>query len=324
MQEIEKSTQPRPTLVVLAAGIGSRYGGLKQIDPIGPSGELIIDYSVYDALQAGFGAVVFVVSESILSAFRERVGQTIETRCDTSYVLQRIEDVPHGFRVPPARQKPWGTAHATRSCRNVVRTPFAVINADDFYGHSAFQTLCNRLQSAQDRDGVYDYCLVGYHLQDTLSEHGHVARGICTVDPDGYLGEIHERTQIRQFGSVAKYTEDGEHWIEIPGETTVSMNMWGFTPSLFAELEARFVTFLQEGRRHDIHTAEFFLPEVVGDLVKENRASVQVLPTRERWFGVTYPQDRSRVRHSILDLVRQGLYPADLWRGTRQSRPSQK
>jgi hypothetical protein len=301
-----------PTLVVMAAGIGSRYGGLKQTDPVGPNGEIIIDYSIYDALNAGFGRVIFVITKDIEESFRARVGRTIEKRCETTYVFQKIENVPEGFEVPPDRQKPWGTGHATLSCRNVVHSPFAVINADDFYGRSSYQTLGDYLRSAQDRDGVYDYCMIGYVLGNTLTEHGHVARGVCTVNQDGYLVEIHERRRIEKSGESVRYTEDGETWVEISGESVVSMNMWGFTPSLFPELEARFRHFLQENR-DNIQKAEYFLPDVVGDLIGENKARVRVLSTNERWFGVTYKQDKPRVKQAIRDLIRQGVYPENLW-----------
>lgn len=307
---------PKPTLVVLAAGIGRRYGGLKQIEPLGPNGEIIIDYSIYDALNAGFGKVVFVIKQDIEEALRERVGKTIEKRCETAYVFQRIGDVPEGFEAPPDRQKPWGTAHATLSCRNVVHSPFAVINADDFYGRSSYQTLCDYLKNAQDRGGVYDYSMVGYVLENTLTEHGHVARGVCTVDQDGFLVEIHERTRIEKFGEISKYTEGGEHWVEIPKGSIVSMNMWGVTPSLFSELEARFPRFLQKNS-DNIQKAEYFLPDVVDDLLKETRATVKVLSTNERWYGVTYQQDKPRVKEAIRDLIRRGVYPEDLWSDVR-------
>jgi hypothetical protein len=302
----------KPTLVVMAAGIGSRYGGLKQIDPIGPNGEIIIDYSIYDALNAGFGKVVFVIKEDVKEAFREKVGKTIEKRCETTYVFQKIENVPEGFEVPPGRRKPWGTGHATLSCRNVVHSPFAMINADDFYGRSSYQTLCDYLKNARDRDEVYDYCMIGYVLESTLTEHGHVARGVCTVSQGGYLAEIHERRRIEKFGEIAKYTEDGENWIEIPEGSVASMNIWGFTPSLFSELEARFPQFLQKNSDR-IQKAEYFLPDVVGDLLKEKRATVKVLATNERWFGVTYQQDKPRVKRAIGDLIRRGVYPENLW-----------
>ncbi len=306
----------KPTLVVMAAGIGSRYGGLKQVDPIGPHGELIIDYSIYDALQVGFGQVVFVVKKDIEEAFRERVGRPLEKRCDTRYVFQELEDLPPGYKVPPNRQKPWGTAHATFSARKAVQTPFAVINADDFYGRSSFQILRGYLERAQDRDGVYDYCMVGFVLENTLTEHGYVARGVCTVDPAGYLAEIRERTRIEKLGHVAKYTEDGANWVEIPKGTSVSMNLWGFTPSIFSELEIRFSPFLQ-ANSGNLEKAEYFLPDVVGALLKEGKARVQVLPTKERWFGVTYQQDKLTVKQAIADLIRQGVYPENLWEGVK-------
>ena len=302
----------KPTLVVMAAGIGSRYGGLKQIDPVGSNGEVIIDYSIYDALNAGFGKVVFVIEKDIEEAFRERVRRTIEKRCETTYVFQKIEDVPEGFEVPPGRQKPWGTGHATLICKDVVHSPFAVINADDFYGRSSYQILCNHLKDARDRDGVYDYCMIGYVLENTLTEHGHVARGVCTVSQDGHLAEIHERRWIEKFGEIAKYTEDSENWIEIPKRSVVSMNMWGFTPSLFSELEARFPQFLQKNS-DNMQKVEYFLPDVIGDLLKEKKVAVKVLSTNERWFGVTYQQDKPRVKQAVRDLVRQGVYPENLW-----------
>ena len=302
----------RPTLVVMAAGIGSRYGGLKQIDPVGPNGEIILDYSVYDALKAGFGRVVFVIKKEIERVFRERVGKTIDNQCETAYVFQRLDDVPEGFAVPPDRQKPWGTAHATLTARHVVDTPFAVINADDFYGQSSYRILGDYLRGAQDGGGVYDYCMMGFVLRNTLTEHGHVARGVCRMDGDGFLVGIRELTQIEKSGNDARYTEDGKTWAELPGEGVVSMNMWGFTPSLFSELETRFLPFLRENESN-ILRAEYFLPEAVGKLVAEGRAAVKVLPTEEQWFGVTYRQDKPRVKRAILDLVGRGVYPDNLW-----------
>jgi hypothetical protein len=303
----------------MAAGIGSRYGGMKQIDPIGPNGEIIVDYSIYDALSAGFGRVVFVLKEEIEREFRERVGKTIEERCETVYVMQRIDDLPEGFAVPPGRQKPWGTAHATLSCRHVIDAPFAVINADDFYGRTSYQSICDYLKNAQDRDGVYDYCMIGYVLKNTLTEHGHVARGVCTLNGDGSLVDVREHTWIEKFGEVVKYTEDGENWVEIAAESTVSLNLWGFTPSLFPELQARFVRFLREGGygSQNMRKAEYFLPNAVGDMVQEGKARVQVLPTNERWFGVTYQQDKPRVKQALRELIRRGVYPENLWGDVR-------
>jgi len=304
------------TLVVMAAGIGSRYGGLKQIDQIGPFGEIIIDYSVYDALKAGFTKMVFVISKAIEEDFHERVGRTIAKNCSTVAVFQRLEDVPAGFHVPAGRVKPWGTAHATLCSQNEVDSPFAVINADDFYGRTAFQTIADYLHRARDLDGVADYCMVGYRLDNTLTDHGHVARGICSVDEAGILLNIIERTRIQKYDQSARYTDDGQHWVTLPLETIVSMNIWGFTPSIFSALVERFPRFLMENR-DNIAKAEYFLPNVVGNLILEKRAHVKVLITREKWHGVTYPQDRAEVKAAIQELIHQGMYPENLWAGTK-------
>ena len=303
---------PELTLVVLAAGIGRRYGGLKQIEPIGPSGEIIVDYSVYDALRAGFGRVVFVIRPEIENAFRERVGRSVEQRCETHYVFQTLEDVPAAFSIPPDRRKPWGTAHATLACKDAVDGPFAVVNADDFYGRAAYQALAAHLRRCNEGEGVEDYCVVGYRLEDTLTDHGHVARGVCVVDSHGYLIEIHERTRIEKHGSGARYTEDGEQWFELPPGTTVSMNSWGFMPTLFGELDLRFRRFLGQDPE-TLATAELYLPNVVNELIREGRTTVKVLETKARWFGVTYRQDLPRVQTGVRDLISRGVYPENLW-----------
>jgi NDP-sugar pyrophosphorylase family protein len=299
------------TLVVMAAGIGSRYGGLKQMDPVGPGGEKIVDYSVFDARRAGFEKVVFVIRRDLEEEFRERIGRAIERHVDANYVFQELEPLPAGFRVPKGRVKPWGTAHAVAACRDVVRTPFAVINADDFYGPSAFRLLGDHLRKAEKRKGAHDYCLVGYRLENTLSEHGHVSRGVCAATPDGYLREINERTRVRRRGQRVQYTDDGDTWIDLAADSVVSMNMWGFTPSLFEELEKGFVEFLRE--RGSDPKAEYFLPARIGDLVASRRARVKVLPTDEKWFGITYPEDRVLVEQAVTERVEAGLYPPSLW-----------
>lgn len=301
-----------PTLIVMAAGLGSRYGGIKQIEPVGPHSATLLDYAVFDALRAGFGRVVFVISEAIEAPFRERFGTTIEQHCDVAYVIQRLADVPPGFVVPPERRKPWGTGQAVLSCRDEVAGPFAVINADDFYGRAAFETLAGYLALAEDKGGVYDYCMVGYVLENAITEHGHVSRGVCTVDDDGFLVYIRERTHIEQRGVGIAYTEDGETWIDIPAHATVSMNIWGFTRSLFDELEGRFPLFLRENAQN-LLKAEFFLPNIVGDLVQERKARVRVLTSSARWFGVTYKEDRPRVEQAIRGLIDAGVYPENLW-----------
>lgn len=302
----------KPTLVVMAAGLGSRYGGLKQIDPIGPNGEIIIDYSIYDAVKAGFGKVVFIIKEELKDVFYETIGKRIEKQIETEYVFQKLDDVPVDFEVPFDRKKPWGTAHAVMSCRNVVDTPFAVINADDYYGAEAFKVLSQYLSDTSESKAVYEYSMVGFVVENTLTEHGHVARGVCRVDSDGYLKEIHERTRIEKFGEVTKYTEDGENWIEIQKGSIVSMNTWGFTPSIFNELEVRFSQFL-ESSKDNILKAEYFLPEVVGSLLAEKKAICKVLTSNDRWYGVTYQEDKPLVKQAISDLIQKGIYPKKLW-----------
>ncbi|HCP32058.1 TPA: nucleotidyltransferase [Candidatus Acetothermia bacterium] len=302
----------KPTLVVMAAGIGSRYGGIKQIDPVGPSGEILLDYSVYDALRSGFGKIVFIIRREIEEAFRCRVEPTIGRRCEIQYVQQSLDAVPKGFGVPPAREKPWGTAHAVFLCKEVIDGPFAVINADDFYGRTSFRSLRGYLDGAQDRDGAFSISIIGYRLKNTLTEYGHVSRGVCTVTSDGHLLNIKEQKRVKLFGSAIKYAEDDGSWTKIPGETIVSMNMWGFTPSILGELEARFARFLR-AHAGDIETAEYLLPDVVGELVREKKAFVRVLPTHERWFGVTYPKDKATAQQAIGELTRRGVYPEDLW-----------
>jgi hypothetical protein len=286
------------TLLVMAAGIGSRYGGLKQIDPVGPNGEIVVDYSVYDALWAGFDKVVFVIRREIEGAFRERIGRTVESRVETAYVFQELDRLP--------------TGHAILCARDSVVTPFAAINADDFYGRTAFAALAEHLRNAGDSGGIYDYAMVGYVLENTLSEHGHVARGVCEAGADGCLVDIRERKRVRSSPDGVKFAGDDGAWVGLPAGSFVSMNIWGFTPSLFGELEARFPAFLRDSAA-EILKAEFLIPEVVGSLVRKGKARVRVLPTAEKWFGVTYPEDRPRVQAAIREIVARGIYPEDLW-----------
>mgnify|MGYP000947965798 FL=1 len=302
----------KPTLAIMASGIGSRYGGLKQIDPVGPNGEIIIDYSIYDALKAGFGKVVFIINRDIEKAFKENIGCRIEKVINTTYVYQSVEDLPEGFKIPVKRTKPWGTAHAVLCCRNVIKTPFAVINADDFYGSRSFLRLAEYLKDIGKSGIGYQYCMVGFQLENTLTENGYVSRGVCSVDTDGYLNDIYERTRIQKFGKVAKYSENGEDWIEIPAGSIVSMNMWGFTTDFFHELEQQFPLFLRNNR-DNILKAEYFLPTVVNRLISSNKAKVKVLPTDEKWYGVTYKEDKPFVKEAILNRIQQGIYPKNLW-----------
>jgi len=300
-----------PQLVVMAAGIGSRYGGLKQMDPVGPGGEIILDYAVYDAMQAGFDEVVFIINKNIEDAFKERVGNAIANRVKVSYAIQDLADLPEGFEVPEERKKPWGTAHAVRAARNVVNRPFAVINADDYYGRSAFQKLGDYLTSATDKDGVADFCMVGYVLRNTLTEHGHVARGICQVSSDGMLESIVERVKIQPIDGKVKYTVDDTNWIEIDSESIVSMNMWGFTPSYMDALDRYFPRFLEENIAKP--KAEYFVPWVVDQMIRNNEATVKVLPTNEKWFGVTYRPDMAMAQQSVRKKIAEGIYPEKLW-----------
>ena len=301
-----------PQLVVMAAGIGSRYGGLKQVDPVGPSGEIVLDYAVYDAIRAGFAGVVFVIRRDIEEVFRDKVGRSIEQRIDTRYVFQEITALPSPFTVPEGRTKPWGTGHAVLSAAGAVAAPFAVINADDYYGRQSFQALADHLRAARDAGGVYDFSMVAFHLQNTVTEHGHVARGVCTATADGHLATIVERTRIETSGGRIRFTEDGgATWTELPGDTPVSMNMWGFTPGFMNELRQRFPAFLQKSAGNP--KAEYFLPSVVNDLVQEGKARVRVLPTAEKWYGVTYQEDKPELKAFIQSQVNSGRYPEKLW-----------
>ena len=312
-QKKEKQTMPDPTLVILAGGIGSRYGGLKQADPIGPNGELIIHYSVWDALRAGFGHVVFLIRREIEDAFRERIGNQVEQHTDVTYVFQDLENIPAGFSIPAGRVKPWGTGHAVLCCKDAVHTNFAAINADDFYGATAFQALAGYLQTAADTGDQYEYSMVGYVLSNTLSEHGSVARGVCQVGPGGYLESVRERRHIIQTPEGPQFKDESGDFHPLSPDCLVSMNMWGFTPSFFGELETRFRAFLERDAATESLSSEFLLPDVVNDLVERGKARVKVLPTSEKWFGVTYQADRPMVRAAIDSLVAGGHYPAELW-----------
>jgi UTP-glucose-1-phosphate uridylyltransferase len=299
-----------PTLLVLAAGMGSRYGGLKQVDGVGPNGEAIIDYCVYDALRAGFSKLVFVIRRDIEKAFREAVGDRFERRTQVEYTFQELDMLPAGFTVPPTRQKPWGTAHAVLVSAGKIREPFAVINADDFYGADSFRVLAQHLRTARDT-GVADYSLVGYTLRNTLSDHGTVSRGVCRADGQGYLQSVVERTKIEKDGAGARFVDEHGQWQRLTGDEPVSMNMWGFTPSVFENLRHEFEKFLR-ARAHD-PKSEFFIPTPVNDLISAGQARVKVLPTTSSWFGITYREDKPAVINSIQRLVAQGDYPANLW-----------
>jgi hypothetical protein len=296
----------KPTLLVLAAGMGSRYGGLKQIDPVGPNGETIIDYSIFDAIRAGFGKLVFVIRHDIESAFREAIGARFEKRLPVEYVFQELDKLPAGFSVPEGRTKPWGTTQAILMAADVIREPFAAINADDFYGAEGYRLLAQHLQS-----GTADYAMVGFILRNTLSDFGSVARGVCRVDANNYLQTIAELTKIERDGSGAKDTSSTGQITKLTGDEPVSMNMWGFTPALFPQLQQAFTQFLK--RSGNELKSECYIPMTVGELVGAKQARVKVLQTKDSWFGVTYREDRPRVVESIQALIKRGDYPKALW-----------
>ena len=303
----------KPVLVIMAAGMGSRYGGLKQIDPIDPQGHIIMDFSLYDARRAGFEKAVFIIKKENEEVFRECIGNRVSEYMEVAYVFQDLANIPSGYEVPEGRVKPWGTGHAVLSCIDEVDGPFAVINADDYYGSKAFQLIYDFLTANQD-DEKFRYAMVGYILKNTLTENGHVARGICQMDENGYLTGLHERTRIEKTRTGAAYTEDeGKTWVEVPEDSLVSMNMWGFSGSILNALKEKFPAFLQENLEKNPLKCEYFLPFVVDELLAEDKATVQVLKTEDRWFGVTYQEDKAMVVKAIQELKNQGLYPQNLW-----------
>lgn len=301
----------KPTLVIMAAGMGSRYGGLKQIDPVDEQGHIIMDFSIYDAMAAGFEKIVFVIKKANEQVFKESIGNRVSEKIQVEYVYQELSKIPEGFTVPEGREKPFGTGHAILCCKDVLDGPFAVINADDYYGKHAYLALYDYLMNHQD-DEKYRYAMVGYALKNTLTENGHVARGICKTDAQGYLEEIVERTHIEKRGEGAAFTEDdGKNWTEVSTDSIVSMNMWGFSQSLLKELEMGFVEFLKNEIPANPLKAEYFLPTAVGKLLKEDKASVRVLTSQDKWYGVTYKEDKKMVVDAIAGLERQGLYPKE-------------
>lgn len=304
----------KPALVILAAGMGSRYGGLKQIDPIDDKGHVIIDFSIYDAIEAGFEKIVFIIKKENEDAFRDTIGRRVEPFAQVEYVFQELSDLPEGFSVPEGRKKPWGTAHAIRCCRDVVKGPFAVINADDFYGKNAFRLIYNYLVSHQD-DELYRYAMVGYLVENTLTENGSVARGVCQTSSEGYLTGIQERTNIIKSENGPAFSEDGGRtWTAIPEGTTVSMNLWGFGSSFFEEIETGFAAFLEQGLKENPEKCEYYIPLVVERLITEGRATVEVLKSTDRWHGVTYKEDKPSVMEAIAKMKAQGDYPDLLWK----------
>ena len=303
----------KPTLVIMAAGMGSRYGGLKQIDPVDEQGDIIMDFSIYDAIKAGFEKVVFIIKEENEADFREAVGNRVSEQIAVSYVYQRLENVPEDFIIPEGRVKPWGTGHAVICASEEVDGPFAVINADDYYGREAFELIYRYLTTHQD-DDKYRYTMVGYRLENTLTENGYVARGVCETNEQGYLRSVTERTRIEKHGDEIAYTkDDGDTWTLLGEDVPVSMNMWGFTESFFVELRRRFPKFLQNALQDNPEKAEYFLPSVVSELLAEDLATVKVLKTSDKWYGVTYQEDKPVVEAAIKKMKEDGKYPVDLW-----------
>lgn len=302
----------KPCLVIMAAGMGSRYGGLKQMDPMDEQGHIIMDFSVYDAREAGFEKVVFIIKKEFEDVFRRTIGDRVSRSMEVAYAFQNLNDLPEGFSVPEGRVKPWGTAHALLSARHVVNGPFVAINADDYYGKQAFHDQYRFLTETEDESSRYHYSMSGYHLANTLTENGHVSRGVCTTDARGYLTDIVERTRIEWKDGVPAYTlDEGVTWTSLPAETPVSMNMWGFGRSFLAETEARFADFLNRGLAENPMKCEYYIPSVVHELLAAGRADVRVMTTPDKWYGVTYKEDKPMVQKAIADMKARGLYPAE-------------
>ena len=293
----------------MAAGMGSRFGGLKQIAPVDEQGHIIMDFSLYDAWRAGFRDLVFIIKPDMEKTFREAIGDRMNKYFNITYVHQTIDALPAGYSVPDGREKPWGTGHAILCCKDVVDSPFTVINADDFYGPTAFSAIYDYLVNNRDDS---QYAMVGYRVRNTVTEHGSVARGVCEIE-DGLLTGVTERTKIYKNGLDAKYTEDGETFVDLPGDTIVSMNFWGFTPQMLQELDDRFAAFLDDALVNNPLKGEYFLPSVVNDQLQVGSATVRVLPCEETWFGVTYREDLESVKNAISEMKCRGIYDENLW-----------
>lgn len=301
-----------PILVILAAGMGSRYGGLKQMDPVGPSGEAIIDYSVFDAKRAGFKRVIFIIKHEIEADFKRIVGARIEKHMDVTYAYQQLDMLPEGYAIPEGRTKPWGTGHAVLCCRHAIDAPFLAINADDYYGVEAFQIAYERLCAMQDKNQA-DYFMVGYALKNTLTENGYVSRGICATDAQGFLTHVIERTHIIGTCDGPMYTEDGETYHRLAADVPVSMNMFGFTPSILREMQETFPAFLDKAMAENPMKAEYYLPGVVNGMLEKGTATVALLSCPSRWYGVTYQADKALVKAAMARMSEEGLYPTPLW-----------
>lgn len=302
----------KPTLLLLAAGMGSRYGGLKQLDGVGPNGETIMDYSIYDAIKAGFGKIVFVIRHDFEQEFREKIVSKYEGHIPVELVFQSIDKLPDGFSVPEGREKPWGTNHAVMMAKNVINEPFAAINCDDFYGNDAFMRIGEYLKNLSNGE-TNNYVMVGFRVGNTLSENGTVSRGICTTDENGYLTDVVERTKIARNDGKVQYKDDNEQWVTIADNTPVSMNMWGFTPDYFTHSESFFKEFLSNEANMTNLKSEFFIPLMVNKLINDGTSKVKVLDTTSQWFGVTYAEDRPATVARIQQLINKGIYPNKLF-----------
>ena len=300
----------KPTLLIMAAGMGSRFGGLKQMQGVGPGGATLLDYSIYDALRAGFGKVVFIIRKEMETDFRKIVGSKWEPKTTVSYAFQKLSDLPAGFTPPPGRQKPWGTGQAIYSAHEKVQEPFAVLNADDFYGRRTFQVMADYLKNITHLQST-SYAMVGFHLRHTLSEHGHVSRGVCEADNTGKLKGVVEMLRVFKKGEAAEYQDESGARHPLTGDELVSMNIWGFTPSLFPLLGVMFKDFLAEKGKEE--KSEFLIPKAVDQLIKGKKAEVNILSTPEAWFGLTYPEDRESASAALRKMVGEGIYPENLW-----------
>lgn len=304
----------QPTLVIMAAGMGSRYGGLKQVDKITDSGEIILDFSLYDAMMAGFNRAIFIIKEEHREIFRELVDERAGKFMDIEYAYQRLDDIPEGFEIPEGREKPWGTGHAVLSCRHLINGPFAVINADDYYGPGSFTGVYEYLTKHKDGE-KYAFCMAGYQLKNTVTENGYVSRGICETDDSGFLKQVTERTKIVKGKEGIAYTEDdGKTWVSLAGDTVVSMNFWGFSSSMIKEMEKDFSREIGEIIKTNPLKGEYYLPFAADKLVQEKKAEVKVITSHDKWYGVTYKEDREDVKNALQSMKDKGMYPEKLWK----------
>jgi len=304
----------KPTLVIMAAGMGSRYGGSKQVDKMTDAGEIILDFSLYDAMLAGFDRVVFIIREEHRDLFKELVDERAGRFMQVEYAYQKIDDIPEGYQVPEGREKPWGTSHAVLAARHLIDGPFVVINADDYYGPGAFASLYDYLTTHEDGE-KYEFCMAGYLLENTVTENGHVARGVCDVDEDGYLRQVTERKKIEKRPEGIAFTlDDGETWTELPEGTVVSMNFWGFTASMMKSLEEGLAGFLDDALENDPMKGEYLLPHSADRLIREGKARIKVLKSPDKWCGVTYKEDKEDVKNTLESMKDKGMYPDKLWK----------